>query len=154
MFWRLPTAGWLRARGAGTRRAMRRLVQAGQVPGLLAYAGRRAIGWCAVAPRTDYVRLAGSRILQPVDAQPVWSVPCFFVARSFRGTGVSLALLEGAVDYARRCGAKVLEGYPVEPAKRQADAFVYTGLASTFRRAGFIEVARRSPTRPIMRCLL
>jgi len=59
MFWRLPSAGWLRRRGAGTRRAMRRLVQAGQVPGLLAYAGNRAIGWCAVAQRSNNAFLLG-----------------------------------------------------------------------------------------------
>jgi len=60
-------------------------------------------------------------------------------------------LLEAAVRHARRHGARIVEGYPVEPEKRQADAFVYTGLLSTFRKAGFTEVARRSPSRPIMR---
>jgi GNAT superfamily N-acetyltransferase len=87
-----------------------------------------------------------------VDGRPVWSVVCFFVAREHRGRGLSIALLRTAVALAARHGARVVEGYPVEPrAGRTGDAFVWTGLASTFARAGFREVARRSPTRPVMR---
>jgi GNAT superfamily N-acetyltransferase len=81
----------------------------------------------------------------------VWSVVCFFIARPHRRKGLALRLLEGAVSYARETGASIVEGYPVEPAAPLPDAFAYTGLASIFRRAGFIEVARRSATRPIMR---
>jgi hypothetical protein len=58
------------------------------------------------------------------------------------------------VEFASRGGAKIIEGYPVEPNQDQADAFVYTGLASAFRKNGFKEVLRRSPTRPIMRRII
>ena len=79
---------------------------------------------------------------------------CLFVARPFRRRGVTVELIEAAVEFARQGGAKIVEGYPVEPNQEQADAFVYTGLASSFRKAGFKEVLRRSPTRPIMRLLI
>jgi GNAT superfamily N-acetyltransferase len=154
MWWRLPRAKWTQGKGDGNKRAVRKLVNNGDVPGLLAYADGQPIGWCAIAPRADYPRLATSRTLKPVDDQPVWSVACFFVARPFRRRGVTVELLEAAVEFARKHGARIVEGYPVEPRKPQADVFVYTGLASAFRKAGFKEVARRSPTRPIMRCAI
>ncbi len=130
---------------------MRFLVRADQTPGLLAYADGQPVGWCAVAPRASYVRLAGSRVLKPVDDQPVWSVSCFFVAHGYRRRGVTVQLLEAAAKFAKRHGARLLEGYPIEPSREQSDVFVFTGLASAFRKAGFKEVARRSPTRPIFR---
>jgi GNAT superfamily N-acetyltransferase len=101
-----------------------------------------------------YRRLETSRILRPVDDQPTWSVPCFFVAKGFRRQGVSGALLRAAVNFAQEHGAPILEGYPTECRRTQPDAFVYTGLATAFHRAGFAEVARRSAHRPIMRLRL
>jgi GNAT superfamily N-acetyltransferase len=152
MWWRRSRAAWRRGKGAGNRRAFRRLVVAGRVPGVLAYAGRDPVGWCAVAPRTDYPALARSRILRPVDERPVWSITCLFVARPWRRRGVSTALLEAAARLARRRGARIVEGYPTDTGSRPtADTFVFTGLASAFERAGFVEVLRRSRTRPIMR---
>jgi len=151
MWWRLPAAQWRAQKGAGNRRAIQKLVQTGTAPGLLAYAGGQAVGWCAVAPRKDYVRFAKSRVLAPVDDKPVWSVTCFFVARAWRRRGVTRLLLKAAAIFARKRGATVLEGYPTEPKRDQPDAFVYTGLASVFRKAGFKEVARRSSSRPIFR---
>ena len=91
------------------------------------------------------------RTLAPLDDQPVWSVTCFFVTRSYRRRGVTVELRKAAVGHAGRHGAELVEGYPVEPKGPQADTFVYTGVASAFRRAGFVEAARRSPSRPIMR---
>jgi GNAT superfamily N-acetyltransferase len=151
MFWRLPRAEFQRQKGKGNRQAFKTLVRKGDPPGLIAYDGRVPVGWCAVAPRASYPALARSRILQPVDGEPVWSVSCLFVARPYRRRGVSVRLLEAAADYARRRGGRIVEGYPVEPPGAAPDAFVWTGLASAFRQAGFREVARRSPTRPIMR---
>jgi GNAT superfamily N-acetyltransferase len=155
MYWRLPRAEFTRGKGAPNRRALRGIVESRVCPGLLAYLGRQPVGWCALAPRAEFPVLGRSRILAPVDGAPVWSLTCLFVARPFRGRGVSVALLRAAVDHARRRGARILEGYPVEPrAGRVADVFAWTGLASAFRRARFREVARRAPTRPIMRAEL
>ena len=152
MFWRLRRSVYERQKGAGNKRAFKRIVSSRQVPGLLAYAGREPIAWCALAPREHYPVLDNSRVLARLDAQPVWSVTCFFVAKGWRGRGVTSKLLRAAVEFARRRGARIVEGYPVEPKRgRTADVFVYTGLPGTFTRAGFREVARRSPTRPFMR---
>jgi GNAT superfamily N-acetyltransferase len=151
MWWRLSAAQWRNQKGEGNRKAMRTLVKAGAKPGLLAYVDGHAVGWCAVAPRDDYPRFAASRVLAPVDDQSVWSVTCFFIARDWRRRGITGRLLEAAARFACERGGKILEGYPVEPKRDQPDAFVYTGLASAFRKAGFKEVARRSPSRPIFR---
>ena len=155
MWWRLQHAEWVKQKGDGNRAALKKIVERNETPGLLAYAGKRPIGWCALAPREAYPRLDRSRILKRVDEQPVWSVVCFFVAREFRRRGVTLRLLEAAVDYARKHGAKIIEGYPVEPKQAGTpDVFAYTGLVSAFRKAGFVEVERRSKSRPIMRRVL
>lgn len=151
MYWRLPAAEYKAGRGEQNRRAFRERVASGEPPGLLAYDDGVPVGWCAVGPREEFVRLERSRILAPVDDEPVWSVPCFFVARAARGRGVSVALLEAAAAYVRELGGDVVEGYPVEATGRESPAFVWTGLASAFEAAGFEEVERRSETRPIMR---
>jgi len=151
MWWRLSRAEWDRGKGEGNRKAFRKLVRSGAEPGVLAYADGEPVGWCAIAPRQRYPKLNSSRILRPVDDQPVWSVTCFYVARSFRHQGLSTSLLKAAVDFARARGAKIVEGYPHETRKMAPDVFVYTGLVSAFCKAGFKEVTRRSKARPIMR---
>ncbi|MDD5720410.1 MAG: GNAT family N-acetyltransferase [Candidatus Krumholzibacteria bacterium] len=152
MFWRLPRKDWEAGKGEKNRRALHRIVKAGGEPGILGYLGGDPVAWCAVAPRTEYVHLERSRVLKPVDDAPVWSVSCLFVKKTSRRQGLSVKMLQAAVAFAAARGATVVEGYPVEPAKGSApDAFVWTGLASAYRQAGFREVARRSPTRPIMR---
>lgn len=152
MWWRLSRAEFERRKGDGNREAFSALVRAGTVPGLLAYMDGRPAGWCAIQPRDAYPALLRSRVLKPVDEQPVWAVTCFFTARAYRGQGLTVALLHAAVAYARAHGARIVEGYPVEPKNdRMPDAFAWHGTASAFRAAGFIEVARRSETRPIMR---
>jgi GNAT superfamily N-acetyltransferase len=153
MYWRLPRPEFNAQKGAGNRQAFQRLVGSGRMPGILAYDGDVPVGWCAVEPREEYPRLARSRVLAPVDDTPVWSITCLFVRRDYRRRGVSVALLRAAVAHVKRQGGRVVEGYPVEPSGgHTADAFAYTGLASAFQQAGFAEVARGSPGRPIMRC--
>jgi GNAT superfamily N-acetyltransferase len=152
MFFRLTRSEFERGKGDGNRAAMKALVDGGEVPGILAYAAGEPVGWCAVAPRERYGALARSRVLAPLDASPVWSVVCFFVARPFRRRGVSERLLRAACDWAAGRGADTVEGYPTEPKKgSMPDVFAYMGLPSAFARAGFSEVARRSPQRPIVR---
>jgi hypothetical protein len=84
MWWRLKRSEFMRLRGEGNRKTMKSIVGSGEVPGILAYAGGKAVGWCAVAPRESLLRLERSRVLKPVDDKPVWSVACFFVAKPFR----------------------------------------------------------------------
>lgn len=152
MFWKKPRSEFERGKGEGNRRALRTSVTRGEVPGLIAYDGEVPVGWCAVEPRERFPGLARSRVLAPVDEAPVWSVPCFFVARGWRRKGVTVALLRAAAAHAASRGAKLLEGYPIAPKQgKVADAFAWTGIAGAFEKAAFEEVARRSPTRPIMR---
>ena len=114
MSWRLSHSTFQSRKGEPNRKALRRLVRSGREPGILLYDGPTAIGWCAVAPREEYVRLERSRILRPVDEAKVWSVSCLFVAKSHRGCGMSSILLRGARTFARKHGAKIVEGYPTE----------------------------------------
>lgn len=152
MWIRSTAAEYRRGFGAGNKKAMKALVKAGKTPGLLAYDGRTPVGWAAVAPREQFKRLESSRILKPVDARPVWSTPCFFTAKEARGKGVSVVLLKAAAAHAKKKGAKLLEGYPVETKGDKLPAgFVWWGLAPAFRKAGFKEALRRSKKRPIMR---
>jgi GNAT superfamily N-acetyltransferase len=145
-------AEYERLKGETNRQAMLEQVRSGPVPGLLAYRAGQTVGWCAVEPREEYPRLSRSRILEKIDDRPVWSLTCFYVATPFRKMGTTESLIRAVVEHVRASGGKLIEAYPVEPPTgriRPADAF--HGLASTFRRLGFEECARRSPTRPIMR---
>jgi GNAT superfamily N-acetyltransferase len=152
MVWRLPRAEYEAGKGAGNRRALRRLTGGSLPPGILAYDGGEAIGWCAVAPRAAYPYLERSRVLKPLDGQPVWSVSCLFVARAYRRQGLSVALLRAAVGFAREHGARIVEGYPVIPySEKMPGPFAWTGTHSAFLAAGFVEAGRHSPKRPIMR---
>jgi len=61
-------------------------------------------------------------------------------------------MLEHACDFVRRHRGLIIEGYPIEPDRTNYPAaYAWIGIASAFKPAGFIEVARRSSTRPIMR---
>ena len=152
MWLRLKRSEFERQKGEGNRKAMKAIVDSGEVPGILAYIGKKPVGWCAVAPRESYPVLERSRILKSVDATPVWSVSCFFIDKNFRNKGLSNRLLQAAIAHVKDHGGRVVEGYPVEPKKdRMPPAFVWPGLAAGFKKAGFTEVARRSETRPIMR---
>jgi GNAT superfamily N-acetyltransferase len=155
MWWRLPHVEFERRTNQENYLAMKAIVDSGEIPGLLAYdisAGDQPVGWCSLAPRQAYPALARSPRLKKVDDQPVWSVVCFYIHRRYRRRGLSLALIEAAIDYAGQKRAKILESYPIEPEKESMSSnSAFTGLASAFLQCGFVEVARRSPTRPILR---
>ncbi len=152
MWWKLRRSIYEKTKGSGNKKAFKQNVASGQTPGILAYRNGEPVGWCAVEPRESYPVLGNSRILAPVDTQPVWSVVCFFIAKPLRHKGMTVELLKAAVRFARNQGAKIVEGYPVDPkAGTMPDAFLYHGLATAFRKAGFKEAVRRSETRPVMR---
>ncbi len=152
MYWRLKRFEFDAQKGEGNRQALKAIVDTGQVPGLLAYADGEPAGWCSVGPREVYPVLERSRILKRVDEQPVWSIVCLFIAKPFRRQGVSVELIKAAVTFAQKQGAKIVEAYPVEPKNDEMPAvFAWTGLAPAYHQAGFVEVARRSETRPIVR---
>jgi GNAT superfamily N-acetyltransferase len=152
MWWRLTRAEWDKQKGEGNRKALKALVDAGEVPGLLAYLDGQPVGWCSVGPREAFPSLDRSRTLKRVDDQPVWSIVCFYVARPFRRQGVMKALLSAAVEYAGQNGAKIVEGYPLHGEKEIKDpASNYMGLAVVFQEAGFEETQQRSTRRSVMR---
>ena len=152
MYWRLPRSEWTAAKGLKNKASLRKLVSSNQLPGVLAYNGSEPIGWCAIAPREVFSGLSRSRVLKPVDDRPVWSITCLFVKKPYRRRGVSVRLIEAAVEFARKRGAQIVEGYPTAPTmEKTPDPFVYMGVPSAFSAAGFTEVARRSSSRPVMR---
>jgi GNAT superfamily N-acetyltransferase len=120
---------------------VRQLCSRDVAPGVLAYDGNDVVGWAAVAPRAD-LPFARSSKIPHVDDLPVWSVWCIRVRPGHRGKGISPVLLEGAVDYARSCGAPAIEGYPVDNAGGKVDlTMAYVGLRSLFERVGFVKAA-------------
>ena len=152
MTWRRPRKEFNANKGAGNKAAMKALVDAGREPGILAYEDGKAVGWCALAPRTEYTSLERARILKPVDDDPVWAVSCFFIAKTHRRRGLTAKLLEAAVAFVAARGGKLVEGYPVEPKSDDMPVvFAWTGMASAFLKAGFKEHRRPAPARPIMR---
>lgn len=151
MTWRLKAADYEKMKGEGNKKAMKKLVKRSS-PGIIAYADNKPAGWCAVAPRKEYIRLEHSGILKPVDDKPAWSVSCFYIAKEFRNKGLSVKLLKAAVDFAFSNGATIVEGYPIEPKNdKMPPVFAWTGFTSIFKKNGFKEVARRSKGRPFMR---
>lgn len=152
MLWRLKKKDY-DALGKDERRAaIANRFRSDSPPGLMAYDEERPIGWCSIAPRAEFPRLETSRVLKAVDDQPVWSITCFYIAPAYRKQGVSVTLLRSASDFVRDHGGSVIEGYPIEPDRANYPAvYAWIGLANAFKIAGFFEVARRSPTRPIMR---
>lgn len=152
MLWRLSAKAWTDGKGAANREGFRARVHGARPPGLLAYAEGRPVGWISIAPRAEFPRMAGSRVLAPVDDAPVWSVSCFFLKAGWRRQGLSRALLEAACQFAAGAGAETVEGYPVDPlGARYGAGFAWTGFLGTFLSCGFTEIARRSEKRPILR---
>lgn len=150
MYWRVGPGYHKRPR-AKNKAALRGLVKRGPPPGLLAFDGDVAVGWCLLTPRDHLAWLNRTRRLAPVDDVPVWSLSCFYVRRGYRRRGVMTALIAAAVDAARRAKAPALEAYPVDTGMPKSTTNVFTGTAPTFARAGFKTVACRVPYRPIMR---
>ena len=156
-YFKMSNAEWKNASRATCEPLLQQQVQDLEpAPGVLAYLAGEPVGWCAVEPRPNYARLDRMRILSGSPEQPddpsVWAVTCFVVRVGFRRKGIGGALLAGAIDHARRGGARVVEGYPVDPAQRAkvSSAELYHGIVSVFERAGFREVARPTPDRAVM----
>lgn len=131
---------------------LRGLAERDPSPGLVGYdAAGRPVGWVSLGPREAFARLRRSPVMGPVDDLPVWSVVCFVVPSPRRGRGVATALLRHALGYARDNGALIAEAYPVDKPGRSQDQWLWHGAKAMFDRAGFREVARRKPERPVMR---
>ncbi len=157
MFWRLDRADFKKLRGGGTKEILHQMTWQNQEPGLITYIDGKPAGWCSVGPRENYLALENSRILKRVDEKPVWSIVCFFVDKSVRKQGLMIEMLRGAVAYAKKNGAKIVEGYPIDMqteklAGQKLGSYAgYMGIASAFREVGFVQAGRASETQLIMR---
>lgn len=140
-----------KSRGQTYKAELKTLVESGATPGLIAYHGKEPVGWVSLGPREQFKRLARSPVMKPVDDKPVWSIICFVVPPQHRGNGIGTALLQGAIAYARKHNATIVEAYPVDRSKRSADDNIWFGAKSMYDKAGFTEVARRKPARPVVR---
>ena len=142
-------ADWRRRPPEANRDDLCALVAEGPPPGLLAFQGVSAVGWCQITPRERVPAIERSWRTRRVDDVPVWVISCFYVRKGHRRQGVTAALIDGALDFARSRGAPAVEAYPLDGAV--SPSATSTGYVSTFAAAGFVEVARRSPEKPIMR---
>lgn len=133
---------------------LRALADADPPAGLIGYRDGRPVGWVSLGPREDFRKLARSPVMKPVDDAPVWSIVCFVVPAEFRHQGVAQAMLAGAIEYACGRGVRLLEAYPVDKPGRSNDQWLWHGAKSMYDHAGFIEVARRKPQRPVVRLAL
>jgi ribosomal protein S18 acetylase RimI-like enzyme len=133
------------------RADLKALVDAGRPPGLIGYRRGVPVGWVSLGPRREFAKLVRSPVMKALDDRPVWSIICFVVPAEHRGQGVARALLDSAIAYAKKRGATLLEAYPVDKVERSADDAMWFGAKSMYDRAGFTEVARRRPHRPIVR---
>ena len=148
MYWRIGRAYRKKPREEN-KTAFWEIVERGPPPGLLAFDGDTAVGWCQLTPRDVLPWLDRAWRLKRVDDAAVWSLSCFYVRKGYRRKGVTEALIGAALNAARRANAPALEAYPLDAELTPSASG--TGYASTFSRAGFKTVARRVPPRPIMR---
>ena len=153
MYYRLSNSAFREGKvEEGNKNAMKEIVWKGKPAGLLGYLDDQPVAWCAFAPREDFIRLEKSRVHKRIDGKEVWSIPCLFIDKKFRRSGISAALLKGAVKYAEENGIKILEAYPAIPTQEKIpDSFLWTGLYKSFERAGFEIVDKTSGNRPMVR---
>jgi GNAT superfamily N-acetyltransferase len=152
MYWRKTRSEWWGS-AEENKESMRTVIESGRVPGILAYKGGQPVAWCSVAPRSEFPGLDRSSTLRRIDDEPVWSITCFVIAKEYRRKGMTSILVQEAVDYAARNGARVVEAYPMinEGGKYRTLGESFMGFASTFERLGFKQVSDRSRVRNIMR---
>jgi len=151
LWWRMSRSEFSRTSREEKKTCMLKIVQENRVPGIIGYLEEQPVAWCSIAPRGEFPTLDHSRVLARVDDREVWSMVCFYFANGFRRSGLLLRMIELGIDFARRGGAGIVEAYPVDPQRKVSSAEIFTGVASVFTKAGFVEVARRSPSRPVMR---
>lgn len=139
----------------GNKNSMQAIIWNGKPAGLLGYFNEKPVAWCALAPREDFIKLEKSRVHKRIDDKMVWSIPCFFIHKDYRNSGISGLLLQGAIEYAKSKEIKIIEAYPTIPTQeRLPDSFAWVGLYKTFERTGFRIVDRKSKNRPMVRYYL
>jgi GNAT superfamily N-acetyltransferase len=152
MFFRLPYKTFQEHKPAGNKRMMKQLVKNGLPQGLIASMGNEPVGWIAMAPREDYIKIENSRVFKRIDDKPVWSITCFFIKKEFRHRGLSQQLIKGAIDFAKKKKIKTLEAYPTLPYNKNVPhPFLWVGVLSSFIKNGFKIVKQNSKSRAMVR---
>lgn len=145
MFWRLLKGErYDDVKGPRAKARFKTLVKRGKVHGILAFHEGEPVGWCAFERRVELSRLDRSPSLKIVDAERVWSLPCFFVQARWRSRGVAAQMLAAADKALVARSAEIVEGYPVKLDQRVPAAFAYTGVTSMFEACGFAVAEVRS----------
>jgi hypothetical protein len=150
-YWYLPNADYRAGWGKSNGQTLEGLVKAGSEPGLMALVDSEPAAWVSVAPRRNFDRLNRSRNFAAIDGANVWAVNCFVVAPPFRKQGLVTALAAAAAEFAIDRGADGAEAYPIVPGNKSGPPDLFVGTERAFLAAGYTEVARPLPRRPIMR---
>jgi GNAT superfamily N-acetyltransferase len=148
MYWRIGTR-YRRQTPETNKAAFHSIVRKGPPPGLIAFSGNEAVGWCQLTSREALPWMDHVKKLKRVDDAPVWSISCFYIRTGQRKRGVSTALIRAAIDAAREAGVCALEAYPLDAEMTRSTSF--TGYSSTFLKAGFKIAARHAAVQPVMR---
>ena len=134
--------------------------EAGPPPGLLGYEDGAAVAWMQIGPRADVPQWNNDRRVTapledaPADDPGAWAISCFFFRSSVRGRGLSHAMVDAGIAFARDSGARVLEACPMDRAKQSKSVGLFVGSTSVFEKAGFAQAALRKDGRPLMRLVL
>lgn len=146
MAWRATSDEIKHAKGPQRHEQMLDRIKRKVPVGLLAYAAGEPVGWVSLAPKKTFRGLGG---VQDIDR--VWSITCLFVPRTRRGQGLSAQLIAGAVAYARKRKARLVEAYPVDP---DSPSYRHMGFVPAFERAGFSPAGREGTRRHVMQLVL
>lgn len=150
-YWYLPNGDYKAGWGQSNGQTLEGLVKAGSEPGLIAMVGGEPAAWVSVAPRRNFDRLNRSRNFAAIDDANVWAVNCFVVVPPFRKQGLVTGLAVAAAQFAIARGADGAEAYPIVPSNKSGPPDLFVGTERAFLAAGYVEVARPLPRRPIMR---
>ncbi|MDP8958900.1 MAG: GNAT family N-acetyltransferase [Actinomycetota bacterium] len=146
-YWRLSSGEYNRTPLAERMAMLQRQAEERPAPGVVAYLEGKPVGWCGFGVRQRMERLVRSRTIPWVDDCPVWSIFCFVIRTGHRRQGLTHALLDGVIRYARRLGAPALEAYPIDPEGRRLNTTdLYVGTVSLFEAAGFHKVVKTDAT--------
>ena len=152
MLFRLPYKEFQSNNPDGNKKLMKGIVSSSKPTGLIATYENEAIGWMALAPREDYIKIENARSLKRIDDKPVWSITCLFIKKEFRRMGVSQIMIKGAIEYAQKNNIRILEAYPVIPYDEKVPPpFLWVGVLSTFTRNGFKIVRQNGKSKAMVR---
>jgi len=118
-------------------------VRAGTAHAALVYHQAQCVGWAQYGPPDELPRIKHRRAYeqgQPAgQAPPDWRITCLFVDKAWRGQGVSLAAVQGALALIAAAGGGRVESYPQDTAgTRTSPGFLHNGTVAVFEAAGFV----------------